>query len=370
MLLAAVAAVPLVGASAEAGVPLQIAHSGFELNGRAVVPLLGWEQCAATLSQDRAIGINMLTDCADPEGLDRALLGTGVYQLPSIHRADLGVLPSVAGFFQDDEPDNAGELPVGLPDPSVANGKPVFLNTTAHFAAEMSDVSPAITHDSYPAYWAKADVLGFDLYPLAEFCGSQWVFYADVYTFQRELNVLGRGKPTFQWIELNQLDMRCGSNPQTPQEVVNEAWLAFAGGASALGYFTWGPAGDGTWTPWLVQAAIASALAQASARFQELAPVLESPQIPWSQVMARDSSPVKVGVRTMGGRLWLIAVNSSDGRVQAAFGVRGAGTGSASVWQEGRSVPLRRGSVADRFAPYQTHVYLLDSKATNPTRAR
>lgn len=354
----------IIPAVAEAATPT-VSKTGFTLNGHPFFPIISWEQCTGQIGENLQLGVNVFANSCNTTAMDSALQGTGTYQLASIHNPGAGSLSSVAGFIQDDEPDNNGEMPSQMPDTSVAQGKMVWLNTTSHFANEMGDISPAINHQLYPSYWNKADVVGFDLYPLSEFCNeTQWVHYDDVYYFQREISQEDGGRPSFQWIEMNQLDMKCGPNPQTPTQVVNEAWLALAGGATSLGYFTWGPVGDGTWTSWQVSPAIASAVSQANKGFQQLAGVLESPVADWSQVMAYANNPVKVGVREYDGHYWLIAVNSSGQNVKASFGVKGAGAGVASVWNESRTVPMKNGSLADSFAPYATHVYQLEPSAT------
>lgn len=370
-LIVAVAAALLAPLAAQANTTtLNVNKTGFSLNGQAVVPIISWQQCENTLSQNLKLGVNLFANTCDAVGMDHALAGTGAYQIASIHNPEAGALPSVVGFIQDDEPDNWGEMPASLPDLSVAQGKPVFLNTTAHFANEMGDISSTVNHAIYPSYWAKADVVGFDLYPLAEFCNeTQWVHYDDVYNFQRELTQADGSKPTFQWIEMNQLDMRCGPHPQTPLQVSNEIMQAVAGGASALGYFTWGPVGDGTWDSWIVAPDIAAQVAQTSKTLQQLASVIESPVGDWNLLLGYASSPVKVGIRMYDGHYWLIAVNSSDQTVKAAFGVKGAGTGSATVWNESRNVSMRNGSLADQFAPYATHVYELNPGTAKTTAA-
>jgi hypothetical protein len=56
----------------------------------------------------------------------------------------------------------------------------------------------------YPGLVASADVLGFDLYPLQNWC--RFDSFGDVFDSQLDLVALARGKPTFQWIEARQMD--------------------------------------------------------------------------------------------------------------------------------------------------------------------
>src|SRR5205085_9108336 len=95
----------------------------------------------------------------------------------------------------------------------------------------------------YPGLVAKTDMVGFDLYPLQNWCRPEAL--PAVYDAQRELVALAAGKPTFQWIETGHMD--CPDTPAlavTPQTLRAESWLAIAGGARGLGFFPVGWTGD------------------------------------------------------------------------------------------------------------------------------
>ncbi len=52
-------------------------------------------------------------------------------------------------------------------------------------------------------------------------------------------NVLAGGRPTFQWIETGPINPTyCGGFAMTAAELRAEVWLAIAGGATGIGYFT------------------------------------------------------------------------------------------------------------------------------------
>ena len=87
----------------------------------------------------------------------------------------------------------------------------------------------------YPALAASADVLGFDLYPLQNWC--RFDSFGDVFDSQLDLVALGRGRPTFQWIEARRMDCFGDSSTRRRETVRAEAWLSIAGGAHAIGYF-------------------------------------------------------------------------------------------------------------------------------------
>jgi hypothetical protein len=61
----------------------------------------------------------------------------------------------------------------------------------------------------------------------------------------------------------------------------------------------------------------------------------------------------------LNGRVYLIAVNASTMRVTRT--VRAdplARASAATVWREGRSVPVVAGTVRDTFEPLAVHVYV------------
>ncbi len=56
----------------------------------------------------------------------------------------------------------------------------MFETLTYHFSSSQS-LLPWMTRDQYPRYFAKADVVGFDLYPVSYFCGNRWIGLRSVY---------------------------------------------------------------------------------------------------------------------------------------------------------------------------------------------
>jgi hypothetical protein len=145
----------------------------------------------------------------------------------------------------------------------------------------------------YPGLVAKADVVGFDLYPLQELCRRD--FLAAVFDAQQALVALAPGKPTFQWIEAREL--KCPTVPVTPATVRAESWLALAGGAHGLGFF------PKDWDP-----AIGAAIGGVAARIRQLEPALLAPAVPLD--VAASSADVRASERDYHGARYLFAVNA------------------------------------------------------------
>src|SRR5262249_15869761 len=101
--------------------------------------------------------------------------------------------PGLIGWHFQDEADVSVGDASKLPDPS-GSGRVTFLTLTDHFSSRAAP--PANGKKIYPHFIAKADVIGFDTYPLEVRCTISQI--DNVYWMQRELVQLAQGKPTFQ----------------------------------------------------------------------------------------------------------------------------------------------------------------------------
>jgi hypothetical protein len=195
----------------------------------------------------------------------------------------------------------------------------------------------------YPGLIARADVVGFDLFPLQEWCRPERL--ADVFASQRELVGMAGGKPTFQWIEAD--DWKCpgGRTAVTPATVRAESWLAIAGGAQGLGFF---PA---RWTP-----KVGEAIQRMSRDVAKLGPALFS--APAS--VSIDNAQLRVGARRHNGALYVVAVNAGFTTARATIRLPGLAGRPVSVLDEGRRLPASGSSFSDSFAPLGVHVYVVE----------
>ena len=141
-----------------------------------------------------------------------------------------------------------------------------MLNISQHFFSGQAPINDHFDRNDYKRFAALADVIGFDMYPIVKFCGR--VPLLDIFRAQRELmTIYAPGKPTFQWIETSKMTGECATLQITPQIVNAETWLAVAGGACGIGYFTNSWTGDsgtaGTSTPGVEQQLAATVAARA-----------------------------------------------------------------------------------------------------------
>jgi len=320
-------------------------------NGTLFFPVLSYEQCSVTLGRALALGVNTFvqvpfTGCTDPA------VGATPYVLSDSYSAQAGI-----GWYLPDEPDGWGITPGELPQlpPASQTGRLRVLNISQHFYSGQAPINAQFDRSDYKRFAALADVVGFDMYPIVKFCGR--VPLTDMFRAQRELmTTYAPGKPTFQWIETSQMTGECPSLEITPEIVNAETWLAVAGGACGIGYFTNSWTGD-LWNRWDFSPGVEQQIAATVGVVQRLSPALCDGQygdvvVPWNGTVAASS-------RTLNGALYVIAVNGSDKPTRVPFRVDSLAGRTLTVLDEGRSIkPVKKVFFRDSFAPYQVHVYV------------
>src|SRR5581483_2345165 len=206
------------------------------LDGEPFFPLLVWGQCPPAYPGLVAAGMNLFAEspCGGVQAQLDALGGTALSA--SVAGESDVQDPSVVGWFYPDEADGHGLTGATLPalPASRPTGRISFLTLSNHFYSQTAPL--AAGRAIYPGLVAKADVVGFDLYPLQVMCWPDRI--GSVYDAQRELEQLAPAKPTFQWIEAQTLQCaQTGATAITPATLRAESWLAIAAGASGLGFF-------------------------------------------------------------------------------------------------------------------------------------
>lgn len=335
-----------------------VAGGHVTVDGAAAFPVLAYYQCGDTATAAAAAGVDVFVEqpyiaCTwqNPNDFSTEPTPAGVHVLSD----DYADTDPDAGWYLPDEPDALALTPGELPQlpPAAATGKLRVIDFSQHFYSGQALIRPGYDRSEYTRLAAQADVVGFDLYPVVKFCGR--VPLLDVFRAQRELaTIYAAGKPTFQWIETGPMTGECRTLQVTPAIANAEAWLAVAGGAVGIGWFTigWSDAG---WDRWLVDDAMLAQITATDARLHALAPVLTAP---WGPVGASPVASVAASSRSAGGRTYVIAVNSTGAPVAASLQVPGLRAGTLQVLDESRTVrSTGRGVVRDTFAPYAVHVY-------------
>jgi hypothetical protein len=312
------------------------------VNGQPVFPLMVFEQCPEEYESSLAVGINLfLGNCGRGASAQLAALAERAYAVAAVddpESADAGLV----GWFYPDEADIHGYTGETLPARPAGPPERVTLLTLANHFYTGAAPGPA-PRSIYPGLVARADVVGFDLYPLQVWCQRHRL--ADVYEAQRQLVALAKGKPTFQWIET--AVMQCPGNPSlvpTAATVRAESWLAVAGGANGLGFF-----------PYYFPPDVALEIRGIADVVRDLRDVLLAPRAAASA--ASPGSAVKAGARAHGGHLTVIAVNSNDRAVRATIKVPGLAGRTLTVYGQPRAIAPDGDTFVDAFPPLAAWIY-------------
>jgi hypothetical protein len=311
------------------------------VDGKPFFPIMSWGECIDGFETSLPVGTNLYAGnrCG---GLEAQLPALGDRALSAAVQGEPVADPaSVIGVFYPDEPDGRGLTAKTMATIDPKTGVR-FLTFTNHFFSGAAPLAQG--RGIYPGLIAKADMIGFDLYPLQGWCRPDRL--VDVYHSQRELVELARGKPTFQWIEA--AGMRCaheGPTAVTPQTVRAESWLAIAGGARGLGFFP--PA---AWT-----GDVGEAIGEVTDTVRQLGPALTAPEVP-ARVEPEDTL-VRVGARKHAGRLTIVAANAAYEAAEAAITVPGLAGRTLTVVGTGRRIEPDGDTFAERFPPLGARVY-------------
>src|SRR5438093_211261 len=326
-------------------VEMTTADGAILLNGQPSFPRMVWGQCPDAVNGNLAVGIDVFmgNNCGTGATLASWLSGRafvlGNAQAPAAARAgSVGVhLPDEWDMFLPNDLTLADVLRMAPPTPDSG---PRFLTLTNHFYSGAAPLPQG--RGMYPALAAGADVLGFDLYPLQNWC--RYDSFGDVFDSQVDLVALARGKPTYQWIEARGMDCHGQQLDPTPETVRAETWLAIAGGAHAIGYF------PNNWAP-----EVGAEIARTNHEIQSLVPALVEPATAASVSLG---STVKVGAREHNGAVYVIAVNASRTSASATITVPAAGNRTLRTLDGAQVVTAKGGSFTDSFGALEVRVYI------------
>ena len=309
------------------------------VNGNPIFPRMVWRQCPSYYPTSIGAGINVFlgVSCDAPAEQLSRLAGRALSTV-DVNTPDISG-PGLIGWHLPDEADVAVGPVAQLPAPT-GEGRVTFLTLTDKFATGTAPGPHG--KDIYADYFARADVIGFDTYPVEVRCTVDQI--DNVYWMQRELVQLTNGKPTFQWIEAGPMEHCRDNEDPTPAIVRAETWLAIAGGATGIGYFPDYWAEDIRTEIRLVNREIAA-----------LAPALLGPV---GRVSAAADSKVRITARRYNGATYVIAVNTSTSPVKATFAVQGLAGRKLRVFRDGRAVSSYGDIVADTLPGLGVAVYV------------
>jgi hypothetical protein len=341
-------------------------------------PIGVWLQWAGRAPRYQAIGINTIV--GQFEGPTEAQLAElAQHRMFAVVEQNDVALASpngavIKGWMQGDEPDNAqpvgpGQWGACVPAAEVARRtqamkardptRPVLLNFGRGVADEGWPGRGPCTGDVayYDAAIVGADILAFDIYPVA----------SDTPHVQGRLEYVARGVANLKrratqgqvvWgvIETTAIQMQ---QRVTPAELRAEIWMALIHGATGIVYFvhewTGGFREDGIFR----HPEIVAAVGKTNETIRILAPVLNSPTLA-GLVAVSSTVPIAAMAKRQGGALYLFAVAMRREASTPWFAIRGLRDGRATVIDEDRTVAIKDGILEDSFAGYGVHLYRIE----------
>ncbi len=179
-----------------------------------------------------------------------------------------------------------------------------------------------------------------------------------MYDAQRAFNRLAGDMPTFQWIETGPIKPTyCGGFKMTAQELGAEVWLAVAGGARGIGFFTH------TWSPNHEPFDVAPKLQQAMKSITHLLRATQPGLVGKTVASGVNSPAIKLLARVGGNANYVFAVNGQPGWVKAQAYVPQLRNGRLEVVGEHRSVTVVNHRFSDSFSPLVAHLYVQEGPA-------
>ncbi len=258
----------------------------------------------------------------------------------------------LVGWTFPDEPENNGWTPEKLKQQHPYSPRQQRRSDQLHHHRCRLFPFPAATRrpaDGIRKFARLADVAGFDLYPLSH-CNTD---LSVVYKAQRAFDAFAGRMPTFQWIETGPIKPTyCGGFAMTPAELRAEVWLAIAGGARGIGYFTH------TWSPGHRAFDVLPSLQHEMSKINSLISAVQPALTGATVASGVNSSAVKVLARVAGNTTYLVAVNTERSPITVQMHVPRLANGVVRAFGEKRTVSASSGRINDYFVPLGVHIYV------------
>jgi hypothetical protein len=356
---------------------LAVSHASV-LDDTNSFPIAVWVQQPKNADKFKAAGINLYVGlwhgptAEQLEALEKA-------QMPVIcHQNEFGLEqknnPIIVAWMHGDEPDNAQPLKEGkgwgppiLPskiqsdyekiraaDPS----RPVLLNLGQGVAWD-NYIGRGVRRnkpEDYPEYIKGADIVSFDIYPVAhddKSVAGKLEFVAN--GVKRLRQWAGPDKRVWNCIECTHI-----SNPDakaSPDQIRSEVWMSLIHGSRGLIYFVH------QFKPTFVEAGLLedpenlAGVTRINAQIKELAPVLNSPTIE-REIKITSQVPIATMLKQAGGTNYLFTVGMENRAGDATINFRElSGVSNVELIGESRSIAVSNGEFRDRYKPYEVHLY-------------
>jgi hypothetical protein len=337
-------------------------------------PIGVWLQSPSHAAEFRAIGINLFIGLYDGP-TEQQLADLAKLKMPVIAEQNDVALMSVnsdiiRGWLVADEPDNAQPAPGGSWGPCIAAKdvakrsaeikardptRPVLVNFGRGVADPKWIGRGSCTGDLgyYNVAAAQADILSFDIYPVASGLAGGLDYPSRGVS---SLRALSRDNQRV-WVAIETTRVESTVARVSPAQLRSEVWLALIRGANGLVYFvhewTGGFREDGVFRyPEIVEA-----VRDINRSVMKFAPVLNSTTI---EGQADVAAPITLAtmLKQYQGTLYLFVGSTEAESGPAVISLRDFADGRAEVIGEDRTLRISKGKFADRFdGSYEIHIY-------------
>jgi hypothetical protein len=355
-----------------------------------VFPIAVWLQDPRQASRYKSAGINLYVGLwrGPTEEQLKILAAAGMPVICGQNRVGLAHKDDaiIAGWMHGDEPDNAqqvvdratGKRRYGPPVPPariVAGYKalraadptrPIMLNLGQGVANdEWKGRGPGASLDDYPRYVEGADIVSFDVYPVAGLDradGGDLLWYV-AKGIDRLVKWTGGKKRIWNCIECTHI-----SNPEakaTPDQVKAEVWMSLIHGSRGLIYFVHQFRPSFNEHALLDDPRMLAAITAINRQIHDLAPVLNGAHQPDVAAVksSRSDVPIDSLVRRHGNKIYIFAVGMRNAATRGSFEVKGLPpAATADVLGEDRQVKVNRGKFEDEFRPFGVHLYAIQTQ--------
>ncbi len=359
----------LVGHSASAG-----PANGFPADAD-FFPIGVWSQSPARAASYKAIGINTFVGLYEGP-TENQLAELALQDMFAVAgQNDIGLKSPnrdvIKAWMQDDEPDNAQPLLLGLrgtciPANEVARRtremkardptRPVMINFGQGVANEFWRGRGLCNGDQgyYDSAIRGADILSYDIYPVGS--ETPQVKGKLEYVARGVTNLVKRaadGQSVWMALETTALDP---TRRPTAAEVRAEVWMALIHGAAGIFYFVHEFKPDFREDAIFRYPDIVKEVTNTNEMIKSLAPVLKSPSL-HGTISVSATTPIATMVKVFENTTYVFAVAMQNSPATARITVRDGQDTRARVLGEDRSVTITRGVFEDRFEGYGVHLY-------------
>lgn len=356
-------------------------------------PVMVWAQDPELAPQYKALGINTFFSLHEgPTEKQLATLGQhGLYTVCAQNEAGLRHLdnPTIIAWMHGDEPDNRqaqyddGPVPLDkiLTDYSrIVNRdprRPVVVNF-GQGVANPQFSGRGIEYDAYPQYARGADILSYDVYPVANLKYLDMDAEGEEFTNMRDdggelLYLVAEGinrleewgdhdKPVWNVLECTAIWHPRGMKV-TPHQIRAQFWMSIIHGSRGICWFVhdFRP-GHRDVAALLSDPELMEAVRKNNEQVQSLARVIHSPdRNELVEVRSTDGVPVDVLVKKSGGKLYVFAASMRNQPTSATFTVYDPAFEDASleVLGEDRRSRIEGAEFTDQFEGFGVHLYRL-----------